>query len=287
MSKLRMVLIKRKKRTMKKQSSLVATLSLLLVATIPVFAHDYWFKPESYFARVGGNLQVRLYVGDEYKIIEERLLQRERTVSFQMFTAKQPPVDLAAQGKDNQSPVANLSFKSAGNHLIAMERKASTIKLEAKKFTAYLAEEGLDSIIALRKQASESDREGRERYRRYLKALFQVGDQRDDTYQHLLGQRLEIVPQSNPYGMKLGDTLRVRILFEGKPLVGAKVFGYNGSGSDVHEQAGRTAGDGTVAFKLDRSGEWLVRLVHMRRCVADCAEIDWESFWGAYTFGMK
>ncbi len=267
--------------------NLGATTALLLLVAIPVFSHDYWFKPESFFAPVGGSLEVRLYVGDEYKIEEERPLQKERTVSFQMFSAKQTPVDLMAQGQDNQSPVANLSFKSAGNYLIAMERKAATIKLDAKKFTDYLAEEGLDSIIALRAQAGESGMQGRERYRRYLKSLFQVGNQHDDTYKRVLEQRLEIVPQSNPYAMKPGDTLRVRILFEGKPLVGAKVFAYNQSGSEVHEQAGRTAGDGTVAFKLDGRGEWLIRLVHMRRCAADCAEIDWESFWGAYSFGMK
>ena len=29
---------------------------------------------------------------------------------------------------------------------------------------------------------------------------------------------------------------------------------------------------------LDHSGEWLIRLVHMRRCAADCAEIDWGEF---------
>ncbi len=273
---------------MKRQTNLVVTLSLLLLATMPTFSHDYWFKPESFFAPIGGNILVRLYVGDESKLEEERPLQRERTVSFRMFSAKGTPVDLMAQGQDNQRPVARLSFSAPGNHLIAMERRASTIKLDAKKFTDYLAEEGLDSIIALRAQAGESGREGRERYRRYLKALFQAGDQRDDTYRRVLGQRLEIVPQSNPYGMKSGDTLNVRILFEGKSLNGAKVFAYNhSSGGAVHEQAARTAGDGTVAFKLDRPGEWLIRVVHMRHCVTDCAEIDWESFWGAYSFGMK
>lgn len=272
---------------MKRQINLVAALTLLLLIAVPVFAHDYWFKPESFFAPVGGMVPLRLYVGDEYKIEEERPLQKERTVSFQMFSVKQTPVDLIAQGQDNQSPVAKLSFKSAGNYLIAMERKAATIKLDAKKFTNYLAEEGLDSIITLREQAGESGKEGRERYKRYLKALFQVGDQRDNTYKRILGQRLEIIPQSNPYGMKPGDTLRARILFEGKPVAGAKVFAYNQSSGEVHEQAGLTASDGTVAFRLDRPGEWLIRLVHMRRCIADCAEIDWESFWGAYSFGMK
>ena len=264
-----------------------AAVVLLLSLTIPVFSHDYWFKPESFFARVGDSFQVHLFVGDEYKIEEERVLQKERTVSFQMFATQGPPIDLVAQGEDNQSPVAQINFKTAGNHLIAMERKASTIKLDAKKFTEYLTEEGLDSIVKLREQANESSKDGRERYRRYLKALFQVGDRRDNVYKMVLGQRLEIVPLSNPYGLKRGETLRLRILFEGKPLVNAKVFAYNQSGSEVHEQVEWSASDGTVSFKLDGSGEWLIRLVYMQRCAADCAEIDWESFWGAYSVGMK
>ncbi len=265
---------------------LSATTGLLLFAGT-VFSHDYWFRPESFFAPVGGSVQVHLYVGDEYKIEEERPLQKNRTLSFQMLSAQEDPVDLRAQGQDNQSPIARLRFRAAGNYLIAMEREAATIKLEAKKFSDYLAEEGLDSIITLRKKANESDREGRERYRRYLKALLQVGDQRDDTYKQILRQRLEIIPQSNPYGMKPGDTLRVRILFEGNPLLGVKVFAYNQSGGAVHKQEARTSLDGTVAFKLNGSGDWLIRLVHMRRCTADCAEIDWESFWSAYSFGMN
>ncbi len=273
---------------MKKQVESGAAFVLVLLLTIPAFAHDYWLKPESFFVPVGGSVPVRLYVGDEYKIEEERPLQKERTVSFQMFSANRAPLDLIPQAQDTQSPVARLNFKSAGNHLIAMERKAATIKLEAAKFNAYLAEEGLDAIIAWRAQAGESGQEGRERYRRYLKALLQVGEARDDTYKRMLGQRLEIIPQANPYGLKPGDTLRVRVFFEGKPLAGAKVFAYNGSGArEALEQAGRTANDGSVAFKLNGSGDWLIRLVHMRRCAAACDEIDWESFWGAYSFGLK
>lgn len=270
-----------------KHVKLGATFTLLLLVTIPVFSHDYWFQPQSFFAPVGASVPVRLLVGDEFKMEEERPLQKERTVSFQMLSGQRGMTDLAAAGQDQQLPVARLNFKSAGNYLIAMERQSATIKLDAAKFTEYLTEEGLDSIVALRAQSNESGREGRERYRRYLKALFQVGDKHDDTYKLVLGQRLEILPQSNPYALKRGETLRVLILFEDKPLAGAKVFAYNASSGKVHEQSSVTANDGTVAFKLDRPGQWLIRLVHMRRCATDCAEIDWESFWGAYSFGMK
>jgi len=40
----------------------------------------------------------------------------------------------------------------------------------------------------------------------------------------LPAQTLQIVPLANPSEMKAGDTLRVRVMFEGKPLAGAKLM---------------------------------------------------------------
>ncbi len=42
-------------------------------------------------------------------------------------------------------------------------------------------------------------------------------------YKRHVGQRLEIVPQSDPFSAKPGDKLAVQILWRGKPLPGAKV----------------------------------------------------------------
>ena len=38
--------------------------------------------------------------------------------------------------------------------------------------------------------------------------------------------------------------------------------------------------EGKVSVHINRSGLWLVRLVVMQRCAANCNEADWESFWG-------
>ena len=35
------------------------------------------------------------------------------------------------------------------------------------------------------------------------------------------------------------------------------------------------------------AGLWLVRLVYMQRCPADCGAADWESYWGAFSFGAR
>jgi len=39
-------------------------------------------------------------------------------------------------------------------------------------------------------------------------------------YRQVLGQKIEIVLQQNPYLLGPGDSLDVKVLFEGKPLVG-------------------------------------------------------------------
>jgi hypothetical protein len=77
----------------------------------------------------------------------------------------------------------------------------------------------------------------------------------------------------------------VRVLFEGKPLAGAKLTGHCRSAGKVSTQSHRTANDGRAVIKLDRSGDWLLRLVHMRPYRGEDA--DWESWWGSLTFRVE
>ena len=269
-----------------KKWSIPGAVLVLFVLSFNALSHDYWIEPEGYFVPLNQPVKVRLHLGEGLKSESERPLQKERTVRFQMISGEETQ-DLLAAGKEGQTPIAQVVLKRPGNYLIAMERNASTIKLDAKKFKEYLTEEGLDSIIALREKAGESNAEGRERYTRYLKSLLQAGATQDDAYQRQLGHHLEIIPQSNPYKLKMGDTLKVRIEFEGKPLAGVHVFANNRNAQAMSGQRALTSVDGTVSFTLDQPGQWLIRLVHMRRCAGSCQDIDWESFWAAYTFGMK
>jgi uncharacterized GH25 family protein len=179
-----------------------------------------------------------------------------------------------------------VSVAGAGTYLVAVERRPQLIKLGADKFTRYLAEEGLAGIMEQRKRLGETKLPGRERYSRYLKCLLQAGDRLDDTYKTVFGQRLEIVPEANPFGLRRMDSLPVRVLFEGKPLAGVKVSAHHRTAAKTRTLTAVTDGEGRANFRLDRSGPWLVRLVHMRRC-ADRKEADWESFWGALTFAVK
>lgn len=258
----------------------IFSLSLLTNA----FAHEYWFEPANFFPARNEKTVVHLYVGDGLiKDREEREYQPEKTPSFKLFSIEKT-VDLKSSLVEGALPVYNFSAERAGNYLLAMERSWSYIKLDAQKFEDYLREDGIEFIIAERAKLGESEREGRERYSRCLKSLLQVGDKRNDVYKNKLGMKLEIMPLENPYAKKVGDKIKFQILFDGKPLANRTVFADN---RDSETQRMMTGADGKITVKIDRSGLWLIRLVNMQRCAANCGEADWESFWGALTFGVK
>ncbi len=271
-----------------KPKPVAALIAMLLLFVAQGYSHDYWLEPASFYLPAnGGKVNVRMHLGARLMSEEERPLQKARTPRFQLISSAGSE-DLLITGMEGRTPVAQLTTKASGNYLIAMERAPTLITLEANKFEAYLAEEGLQPIIAERKRLNESAQIGHERYSRYLKTLLQIGELQDDTFARIVGHRLEIVPESNPYKLKAGDKLRVRVTFDGQPLRGVKVFAHHREAGKIDNQESMTNPDGRAEFSIARRGVWLIRLVHMRRCeAADCGEVDWESFWLSLTFGMK
>ena len=154
---------------------------------------------------------------------------------------------------------------------------------------------GWTRITAIRTRLGQGDQPGVEDYSRYLKTLIQERDPNAATpntlYKRRVGQRLEILLETDPGRMQPDAPLTVKVIFDGKPLTGARVFAYRRTGSDAPLAAmtANTSARGSAEFKVDQPGSWLVRLVHMR-AVTDKrtdAPAQWESFWAAYTFVVR
>jgi uncharacterized GH25 family protein len=255
-----------------------------LIFSANAFAHEYWFEPETFFPAINEKTAIHLYVGDGLtKDREERKYQPEKTPMFQLFSASKT-WDLKTDSVADAMPIYNFAAEKSGNYLLAMERNWSYIKLEPQKFEDYLREDGLEYISAERAKLGETMKEGRERYSRYIKSLLQVGGKNDKTYKKRLGLRLEITPLENPYAKKVGDSLQFQVLFDGKPLADRTIFADNRS---AETQKMITDKNGKFIIKIEKKGLWLARLVVMQRCKIDCGEADWESFWGAFSFGVK
>lgn len=254
----------------------------LSLVSSPLLAHDYWLQPKFFRLKLGQVSLVHLYVGDHFQPGVERPFQAKMTPDFRLISA-QDVTDLRRRAEDGRKPIATVEPMKPGGYLIAMERDWAVIEMEAAKFNRYLEHEGLREILEERRRAGETEKVGRERYRRYLKALCQVDESADAVYKKRLGHRLEIIPQANPSNPPPGARVSFQVWFDGKPLPDAQVSAYRRVGKETKSQESRTDRDGQVQFALDAPGIWLVRLVHMRRCKPEDAQ-DWESFWSAYSF---
>ena len=104
-----------------------------------------------------------------------------------------------------------------------------------------------------------------------------------------LANKIEIVLLNDPTKLEVGKKLKAKVLFDEKPLGNKLVFALNkNDNTELIQIKKRTNENGEVEFKLNRDGEWLLRLVLLQHCSEvdnlDCSKADWESQWAAYTF---
>jgi uncharacterized GH25 family protein len=256
----------------------------LSVFAAPVLAHDYWLLPETFTPTLNQAFKVRLYVGDEFKIEEERPFQKDRTPFFQLVSAEEQQ-DLTQTLTDKQKPISTFTLTKPGTYTLVLDRNASTITLDAKKFNSYLKEDGLLDILALRKAQGTQNKPGRERYSRSIKTMFQVGEPELNIPLEPLKRQIEITPQQNPISLKPGDNFSVLVTFEGQPLANRPVTLLNQTKAKLRQEKA-TDNNGQVTFQVPTAGVWMVRLVYMRPCAVSCQKIDWESFWSSLTFAI-
>ena len=252
----------------------------VLCACASLSAHDFWIEPTGFAPGLGRVLGVKLRVGDDF---HGDPVPRSDDLIDQFVV-----VDAAGRrsvvGREGADPAGLLRVTAPGLMVIGYQSRPSPVTLPAEKFTQYLREEGLEAIVADRARTKTSSREGRELFSRSAKSLVRSGAMAGGAGDRALGFPIELVAGRNPYEMRRGDTLPVRLTFRQAPLAGALVVAYN-QRAPYHKIRARTDRDGRAAFVIDEPGMWLVKAVHMVPAPRD-ANADWESFWASLTFEM-
>lgn len=248
-------------------------LILLGLLAAPAAAHDFWIEPSSFRPAPGERVAVRLRVGENLK--GEPVPRNPGRI--ERFAAVGPAGEADVTGVEGVDPAGWASPAGAGLHWLVFDSNHASVEQTGPKFDSYLEEEGLERIRALRKAG-----EGpvKEIYSRCAKSLLRVGEG-SAGYDRELGLELELVPEKNPYALKPGEALPVRLLYKGKPLDGALVVGLASPGDKV---SARTVG-GRASLVLDRPGLWLIKAVHMIPA-PEGSGAEWESLWASLTFEL-
>lgn len=260
---------------------------LVAVAVLagPLAAHEFWLQPEKFSVALGATVNVSLQRGEDFTG-EVRPINTERVIALRHYSAggviNALPRVPAPPGVESLP----FTFKQPGIHLLCEDSVISTITLSPDKFLSYLNDDGLEFVATARKTAQQDTLPGRERYLRCVKTLICVGDKSDATYATRTGQRLEIVPQSDPLAARPGGRLAFTVFFDGQPLKGALVRAWHHREKNLLVVKGRTTADGAIAFEFPYAGPWMISLVHMIP-LKDVPDYDWQSYWGNLTFSLR
>ncbi|HLF19806.1 MAG TPA: DUF4198 domain-containing protein [Bacteroidota bacterium] len=259
---------------------------LIVVPQFVLLAHDCFLIVRPYRVSPGDDVKIELHV-DEHFPGKHIVWNPERFTRFHHWYGR-TLLDSVVPDPVKDSSGVLIPIAQGGVHLIAADRSPSFIQLDAKQFDQYLQSEGLDNVLKLRKERKEENKPGREKYSRYLKALVSAGEGEQNTYRQVIGQIFEIIPLENPCAKKVGDTLRLRIFYQGKAVSGKKISAtYAGASEkpDTYDQSTRTNREGIASFRLSHKGTWLIRTVTMQS--AETPDADWESFWASLTFEVR
>lgn len=280
----------------------LAILAALCVATVTAArAHTLFLKLDSFFLEPNSTATVALLNGDFDK--SENAVARDRMLDVSVVGpggAVHPPesawTDSAVfHWSPDSVDTALLTFETGdpGTYLIGVSTAARVITLSAEEFNEYLVHDGITDLIGRREAAGKTGEAATERYSKHVKALVQVGNARSREWAHELGYPVEFIPLANPYGLGVGDELRVRFLRGGEPVANQLVYA-NYEGHHGHDEAGkhveavttRTGADGVAVIPLSGRGRWYVRTIHMVETASE-AEVDYESNWATLTFEVR
>jgi uncharacterized GH25 family protein len=269
------------------RQALILLLVLLGLVASVASAHEYYLVPSTWTATPGDTVTFGAWVGEGFTG-ERRRYAPERAKRLVARASRE--WDLVRVADAGDSTWARFAPVDSGGLLIAYESDFTSIVLEAEAFERYLTEDGLDGPLEARR--ARNDRSpGRERYRRCAKAWLGGSDASRVTQP--IGLPLEIVPLAEP---GTGPALRVRVLFEGRPLAGTLLRAWcqpsdtvsvsRTAGTPVANEvawSGRTDARGEAVVSLDRAGGHLLSTVHMVPS-RDTSAADWESTWSSLTF---
>jgi uncharacterized GH25 family protein len=257
-----------------------ALATAVLVCAPGLSAHDMWIEPATFSPATGAILAVRLRVGQD--LIGDPVPRDTALIEqfvFEDAAGRKPLV-----GHDGADPAGVLRVAAPGLLVIGYTSHPSAIELTPEKFNQYLQEEGLDVIAGLRARRNETGMKAREMFSRCAKSLIVSGGAKPGQEDRALGFTLELVAESNPYALRAGQELPVRLTYKGRPLAGALVVAINRL-SPADKLSGRTNTDGRVRFRLPSGGMWLVKAVHMIPAPAGTGA-QWASFWASLTFEL-
>ena len=267
--------------------------TLISGSAVTLAAHDFWLVPNAFQIAAGDTVVAYGQTSSRFPTSESAVATDRVAEARLIGPANSTPIrDLSVE---NKSLRLRARPDAPGQYVIAARLNWRSTRESAESFRRYLRLEGAPEA------AERLDREGllrgrdsvTRRYAKYAKTFVQVGNGAGRTFSIAAGHPLELIPEKDPASLRVGDTLNLRLVFQGKPVSGAQVHmgAVRWDSRNLAEQPAETAKDfhvtadaaGVVRVPIVAGGLWNVRTIHIAQSPAG-AGADWDTHWATIVF---
>jgi uncharacterized GH25 family protein len=244
-------------------------------------AHDTWLLPDQFNLAPNETVTLQLTSGMAFPTLESGpKRERVQSANYRLAGATHDIADITAEPK---ALVFKTDLPSEGVATLWVKLPSRSIDLKPEEVEHYLDE--IAAPPALRQQwAAMEPKRWRELYTKNQKTFVRVGGPEGDrSWADPVGSALEIVPESDPTALRVGDEFAVRVLKDGAPHPD---FALNAvAAGETKGETRRTDKSGRVMFRLPKAGAWLLRGTDLRKSSRDDA--DWESDFVTLTINVR
>ena len=204
-----------------------------LCAFVLFCSHVMYLKLDNYFLEPNTSATIQLFNGTFEK--SENVIDRDRMLDASLMgNGERIKVEDSQWAEKDSITILNFNTGNEGTWVAGISTAPRSIEMDAKAFNDYLEHEGIADMLESRSENGTLDSAAVEKYSKHVKTIFQVGSKRTDDWQKALGYPIEFVPLENPYDLNTGDSIRVKLLRNGKPLSDQLVYADFRAQADGH-----------------------------------------------------
>jgi len=228
----------------------------------------------------GQDVAISLRVGMDFKGNSFPFVREH----FRRFAVIDRNGERSVKGIDGDDPALKTKFSRSGLAIFAYHSTPSTTTFDDwAEFEAYLQVEGLEWIKPVHVKFGKPTTGIKESYSRCAKLLLNVGA--GPGQDRFTGMPLELVAERNPNEVSEGESLPVRLYYNGKPINDVQITAFS-KGEPGNKQKVRTDEHGRAQIMLNSEGPWLLNAVHMIEPPrGDPAH--WTSLWASMTLARR
>jgi uncharacterized GH25 family protein len=242
---------------------------------------ERWLSTTDYFSNVADTAVLSWKHGQN--LMGDALAVRKEDVFVQVHhIAGMTNNAIVTSGDQQQLKVPLLK---EGTYVVSAQLKLPKNSYTPSEFHRYAEAYGQDETIYYLDPKSKMGLLLCENLTQHVKVFLQAGNLRDSAYKTMMGSSMELIPERNPTQLKLGDTMRVKVLVYGEPKLGVRVKVWNRVAGRSTLQNIYTQRDGCIEFKISSKGVWVIDSLFTEP--SHQPGIDFETQHSTLVFGVK